>query len=109
MSDVLKNFTDADFDSTVLQSEKPVLVDFWASWCGPCKALTPIVEEVAEEVKGRWVVGKMDIQSNPQTAGKLGIRSIPALMFFVDGVCKGQLVGSQTKDKIIDKMQEITG
>ena len=109
MSDVLKVFSDADFDAQVMQNAKPVLVDFWAPWCGPCKALTPIIEDVAGAVAGQWTVGKMDIQSNPQTAGKLGIRSIPALLFFVGGVCRGQLVGSQSKDKILDKMQEIQG
>lgn len=109
MSDILKDFTDGDFDSEVLGSDKPVLVDFWAPWCGPCKALTPTVEDVARTTDGQWVVGKMDIQSNPQTAGKLGIRSIPALMFFVGGACKATLVGTQSKDKILETMQQVQG
>ena len=109
MSEILKDFTDGDFEASVLQSDKPVLVDFWAPWCGPCKAMTPTIEDVARETDGQWIVGKMDIQSNPQTAGKLGIRSIPALMFFQGGDCKATLVGSQKKDAIIDKMKEVTG
>ena len=107
MSDVLKDFNDADFDSQVLQSDKPVLVDFWATWCGPCKAMTPTIEDVAKTVGDAWVVGKMDIQNNPQTAGKLGIRSIPAFMFFVGGNCKATLVGTQSKDKILDTMKDV--
>lgn len=109
MSDILKDFSDGDFDDEVMKSDKPVLVDFWAPWCGPCKAMTPTIEAVAQDTDGRWVVGKMDIQSNPLTAGKLGIRSIPALMFFQGGDVKATLVGTQSKDAIVDKMKEITG
>jgi thioredoxin 1 len=104
----MKEFTDAAFDSEVLSSDKPVLVDFWAPWCGPCKALTPTIEQIAAE-KDNWTVGKMDIQSHPQTAAKFGIRSIPALLFFKDGQVKGSLVGAVNKDKIVAKMSEVTG
>ncbi len=109
MSDLLKDFTDATFQAEVKESAKPVLVDFWAPWCGPCKALTPTIEAVAAEVGDQWVVGKMDIQNNAATAGQLGIRSIPALMFFQGGDCKATLIGTQSKDAILDKMKEITG
>jgi thioredoxin 1 len=103
----MKEFTDAAFESEVLGSDKPVLVDFWAPWCGPCKALTPTIEAIAAE-KDAWTVGKMDIQSHPQTAAKFGIRSIPALLFFKDGQVKGSLIGAVNKDKIVAKMAEVT-
>ena len=109
MSNHLQDFSDTDFQSRVLECDRPVLVDFWAPWCGPCKALTPVIEEVAQAAGDQWVVGKLDIQNNPQTAGKLGIRSIPALMFFLGGTCKATLVGTQRKDTILAKMKEITG
>jgi len=108
MSDILKDFTDAGFQTDVLDSDKPVLVDFWAEWCGPCKALTPTIEAVARENDG-WVVGKMDIQKHPQTAAKFGIRSIPALLFIKGGEVRGSLVGAVNKDKIVDKMKEVAG
>jgi thioredoxin 1 len=104
----MKEFTDAAFESEVIGSDKPVLVDFWAQWCVPCKALTPTIEQVAAE-NDDWTVGKLDIQTHPQTAAKYGIRSIPALLFFKDGLVKGYLIGAVNKDKIVEKMKEVTG
>jgi len=105
MSGALLDFSDADFDEQVLKNDLPVLVDFWAPWCGPCKALTPAVTELASEYEGKIVVGKMDIQSHPQTAGQLGIRSIPALLFFKNGSVAETLIGAVSKDKIKDKIE----
>ncbi len=108
MSDTLKDFTDASFDAEVLASNKPVLVDFWAPWCGPCKALTPTIEQIAQDSGESWLIGKMDIQSHPKTAAKFGIRSIPALLFFKDGQVKETLMGAVNKDKILNKMKNVT-
>jgi thioredoxin len=95
-------FNDMNFETEVLQSGETVLVDFTAAWCGPCKRLAPIVEEVAEAVKGKVKVGKLDIDEAPITASKLGIRSVPTLIVFKDGKAAGQHLGLTTKAKILD-------
>ncbi|MCY4263356.1 MAG: thioredoxin TrxA [Gammaproteobacteria bacterium] len=92
MSESIVQVTDSSFDQDVLQSESPVLVDFWASWCGPCKMIAPIVEQVATEYDGKLKVCKLDVDANPETAAKYGIRGIPALVMFNDGA-------QMTKDK----------
>ena len=95
--------TDANFESEVLQSDVPVLVDFWATWCGPCKAIAPHVEAVAGDYVGKAKVAKMDIDSNPQTPAKYGIRSIPTLLVFKGGEVVDQLVGNPgSKSKIAE-------
>ena len=109
MSEGLLEFTDNDFDERIGGSDQPVLVDFWAPWCGPCKAMTPTIEKLAAEFDGRMLVGKMDIQANPQAAGKLGIRSIPTLLFFKKGQVVDSLIGAANEDKIRDKMVDIIG
>lgn len=95
-------FNDMNFDDEVLQSGETVLVDFTAAWCGPCKRLAPIVEEVADAMKGKLKVGKLDIDEAPITASKLGIRSVPTLIVFKDGKQQGQHLGLTTKAKILD-------
>lgn len=98
-------FNDLNFEEEVLKSVEPVLVDFTATWCGPCKALSPIVDQVAEEMVGKIRVGKLDIDDAPVTASKLGIRGVPTLMVFKNGERSAQLVGLTTKQKILALLQ----
>ena len=101
--------TDANFESEVLNSDKPVLIDFWAVWCGPCKLIAPTVEEVANEYQGKFKVGKMDIDNNPNVAMKYGIRSIPTLLIFKEGKVVDQIVGAVPKNVITSKMDAHAG
>lgn len=94
-------FNDLNFDDEVIKSDKPVLVDFTATWCGPCKALAPIVDQVADELSGQIKVGKLDIDESPVTAGKYGVRGVPTLMVFKNGERAAQHVGLTTKQKIV--------
>jgi thioredoxin 1 len=95
-------FNDLNFDEEVLKSDKPVLVDFTATWCGPCRALSPIVDQIAEELEGKVKVGKLDVDDSPGTAGKYGVRGVPTLMVFRNGERAAQHVGLTTKQKLID-------
>lgn len=95
--------TDANFEE-ILKSEKPVLVDFWAEWCGPCKMIGPIVEELAGDYEGKAVIGKVDVDSNPAVASALGIRSIPTLMFFKGGQIVDKQVGAVPKAVLAQKL-----
>ncbi len=100
---------DASFDSKVLKSGKPVLVDFWAVWCQPCKAIAPIVEEVAGEYDGKVDFYKVDTDHNKQFAGQYGVRGIPTLMVFKDGKVVDQLVGMASKNRIQDMLKKALG
>ncbi len=92
--------TDSNFDSEVLKAELPVLVDFWAVWCGPCQVVGPIVEELAHEFEGKVKVGKMDVDQNPQVASQFGIMSIPTIMIFKGGNVVKQFIGVQSKETL---------
>ncbi len=100
---------DSTFDKEVLQSAEPVLVDFWAAWCGPCKALAPIVDEVASEFSGKLKVMKMDVDRNAATPGRYGIRGIPALLLFKGGKVADQIVGYVPKDTIARSISRVIG
>ncbi|MEA1992619.1 MAG: thioredoxin [Thermodesulfobacteriota bacterium] len=95
--DKLIHVTDVEFESQVLKADKPVLVDFWASWCGPCLAIAPVVEELAGEYDGKVVVAKMDVDKSPATPGRYGIRAIPTLIVFKDGQVVEQITGAVGK------------
>jgi thioredoxin 1 len=95
---------DSNFQGEVLQSDKPVLVDFWAIWCGPCKMIAPTIEELAKEYDGKLKVTKMDVDANPKTAMQYGIRSIPTLLIFKGGQVVEQIVGAVSKRHLIDKV-----
>jgi thioredoxin 1 len=99
--------TDATFDSEVLKSDKPVLVDFWAPWCGPCVQLGPVIDEIAEAKNGTVKVAKVNVDQNFETAGKFRINSIPALLFFKNGEVRDQLVGRVPKAEIVAKLDAL--
>lgn len=97
-------FTDANFEQEVLKSDVPVLVDFWAVWCGPCKMIAPLVKELAGEYEGKAKIGKVDVDNNQNVSIKYGIRSIPTLLIFKDGKIAEQIVGAVPKAQIMQKL-----
>jgi thioredoxin 1 len=107
VSDKIKHVTDGSFDQDVLSAEGPVLIDYWAEWCGPCKMIGPIIEELAEEYGDRLTVAKMDIDSNPTTPAQFNIRGIPTLMIFRDGKVQATKVGAMTKGQLKAFVDEI--
>jgi len=105
VSDNIVHTNDSDFDADVLQSEKPVLIDFWAEWCGPCKMIAPILDDVAGEYADRVAIKKLNIDENPGIAQKFGIRSIPTLMLFKDGAVHAQKLGAMSKSQLTEFLE----
>ena len=100
MSDQIKHVSDATFDREVLQSATPVLVDYWAEWCGPCKMIAPVLEDLAKDYAGRLTVAKVDVDANPQITNQFGIRGIPTLILFKGGKPAAQKVGALSKSQL---------
>ena len=105
MSESLQ-FSDAGFEEEVLKSDLPVLVDFWAPWCGPCKMISPIVEQIGDDYEGRLKVGKVNVDDNPQVATQLGVRGIPTLILFKEGQAVEQIIGAVPKAQITEKIDK---
>ena len=106
MSEIIE-FTDSNFEEEVLKSDKPCLVDFWAEWCGPCRMVGPIVEEIASEYGEKLKVGKLNVDQNGQTAAKYGIMSIPSLLIFHQGKVADQIVGAVPKKQFVERIDKI--
>ncbi|MEX1199091.1 MAG: thioredoxin TrxA [Pseudohongiellaceae bacterium] len=100
MSDNIVQISDSSFENDVLKADGPVLVDFWAEWCGPCKMIAPVLEELADEYDGKLKIAKLNIDSNPETAPKYGVRGIPTLILFKNGQAEGTKVGALSKSQL---------
>ncbi len=97
----------ASFDAEVLKSDKPVLVDLWATWCGPCRMISPLIDEIAAETSDRFKITKLDIDAHPELASQLGVRSVPTLLFFKNGAVSDQVVGALPKKAILAKLEAL--
>ena len=102
MSESILKLTDAEFENQVIKSEKPILVDYWAEWCGPCKMIAPVLEEVANELSDKIIIGKLNVDENSETPPKYGIRGIPTLMLFKNGEVVGTQVGAISKSDLVN-------
>ena len=107
MSNNTIEFTDQSFNKEVVQADIPVLIDFWADWCGPCKAIAPVIEEIAVEYDGKVKVGKLDVDQNQKTAMEYGVRSIPTILIIKSGEVVSQIIGAVPKENIIKALDEI--
>lgn len=107
MSDTVLHVTDADFNDTVIKSGIPVLVDYWAEWCGPCKMIAPVLDEIATEYDGRLKICKVDVDANPEIPPKFGIRGIPTLIVFKGGNAEATKVGALSKTQLTEFIQEV--
>ncbi len=106
MSDV-QQINDSSFEADVLKSELPVLIDFWAPWCGPCKQIAPVVDELAKEYAGRLKIVKMNVDENPQTPSKYGVRGIPNLILFKGGQVRDQIIGAVPKAQLVKAINQV--
>ena len=106
MADALATLSDATFDEEIKGAEEPVLVDFWAEWCGPCKMITPILEEIATEHAGKLRIGKLNVDDNPDVARRFEVMAIPTLIVFKDGEPKKRLIGAKGKGQLLQELQE---
>ncbi|MDN3637752.1 thioredoxin TrxA [Simiduia curdlanivorans] len=102
MSDAIVHVSDASFDADVLKADGPVLVDFWAAWCGPCKMIAPVLDELAGELAGKITIAKMDVDANKETPAKFNIRGIPTLMIFKNGQMESMKVGALSKSQLVE-------
>ncbi|MFB0990171.1 MAG: thioredoxin TrxA [Porticoccaceae bacterium] len=102
MSENIVHVTDASFETDVLQSDTPALVDFWAEWCGPCKMIAPILSKIADEYAGKMKICKVDVDSNPETAAKFNVRGIPTLLVFKNGAVEATKVGAHSKKQLVE-------
>jgi len=106
MGEVL-HVTDADFEKEIIESDTPAMVDFWADWCGPCRIVAPVIEELAEEFKGKIKIAKMNVDQNRKTPAKFGIRSIPTMIFFKNGEVVNVIIGAQPKDILKKELEKL--
>lgn len=106
MSDNVIHFTDATFDQDVLKSDVPVLIDFWAVWCGPCRMVAPVMEELADDYAGKVKVGKLDVDHNQQSAMNFGVRSIPTILLFKDGDVVDSVIGAVPKKNLVNMIEK---
>jgi thioredoxin 1 len=104
MAGNILEITDGNFEEMVVNSDMPIVVDFWAEWCAPCRQIAPILEQLADEYVGKFKIGKLNVDDNSQTAMKFGVRSIPTLLIFKDGEVAGQIIGAQPKDALKKKI-----
>ena len=105
-SEKIIHVSDDSFEADVLKASQPVVVDFWAPWCGPCKQIAPILDEIAEEMDGKVTIAKINIDDNPNTPGRYGVRGIPTMMLFNDGNVQGTKVGAANKSKLVEFINE---